>query len=960
MKKVLICMHVLLGLIGGCNKPPDINADTTVSLQAALITPISNAHYRISYLRNNSATTSSTLSSTSNEILGEGKTDKEGRLETKLTNAEGTLLIEVLGDQGGISQEPISNDQLALSPSDRLMAIIPEAKLAQKYDHLIVSPWSTLIAARTLWSVRNNQKSYTDAFKETNDLFIELFAGQDFINALPVDPSAASTNGLSSSALHGLATTALTAAGDELSRSLGLTPGGLVNLLSLTQMLTDDLLADGRFDGNGTKGFITLVDDQRLDIELTRKIMAAALGSYLTSQANKSGVRLSDMTATITAISTNYSVLYGDYIAGSPKISTKDASQGPIITLSSPVQDAVYRDKISIIGFAESEAGVTGVEILIDDRPISSGQRLSNNKIAWTEESKIDDGFHNVKIVAHDAFGKESKVTTTFSVDSTAPKISFSDCKAYDDGQRGFEVKAQYSTIRWYNAVQDFNCKLEALQPQKDKPYFIFRTFAELAKELETSSFISVIPSDADGKINTASEKLSLTAGIYQYGRLIGNIQKIPATPGQTIRDIYLSSKIFGPDFLELSGQVPTELRLIVRDTLGNENTLSLFFKLDILPTPLGITPESIEPNTKENIEHYSFETNNLPDLVSPNLGLENNLFVVKRYNLKNISDRDTVFSISGWEQQQVQVQLKRWQGLVAGHSTHPPASNWFSYGVSLPDNIKNCYTRVSGDVWPFVAQDWIKDNVPVIVSTNDEAPRCVGTNDFLAGGITKNTAVNWRIVVIDTASHQIVDPAGSITDYVIPAGKNFQVLIGFDQPHFDAESVNFCKFAYGIPVKLTTYTAAHAGINFTPMPLFAPGGIFDAREMYTPDALGDPSLHWSGTGYVDCLGVNCGFSGCYKRPDSTNQLRGHYAVMIFRGAKDDDYYVQSISRMFVEHSLTLGGHITLKPALRLPTNEVAHDYLLRINDLDLNLNFTRINPNPPPDHLIRYTKSNL
>lgn len=960
MKKILTSIHVLLGFIISCNKPPDVDTHTSVSLQAVLIAPIANAHYRISYLPKTLDKAVSTSMSPSNEILGEGKTDKDGRLDTKLTNAEGALLIEVLGDQGGLSQEPISNDQLALSPSDHLMAIIPDAKLAQKYDNLLVSPWSTLIAARTLWGVRNAQKSYADAFQETYDLFVKSFGGQDFINAVPMDPSIAPTNGLSSGALHGLITTALTAAGDESSRRLGLTPGGLINLLSLTRMLSDDLLADGKFDGNGSNGIIRLIDDERLDIELTRKTMAAALGTYLTSPANKSGVKLSDMTATIAAIGGSYSQLYGDYVPGSPQTQSKDTSQGPVITLSSPVQDGAYHGKIIIVGSAESDIGVSGVEISVDDQVISSGQRSSNNKIDWTEEITPEDGFHNVKISSRDAYGKENKSTVTFSVDNTAPKLAFSDCKAYDDAQRGFEVKIETSSVRWLNAVQDFNCNLSALQPQNNQPFFVFRTFADLAKDISTSSFISIIPSDGEGKIKTPSDQLIVTAGLYQNGKLIGSVQKIPAVPGQTSRDIYLSSAVFGIDMLKISGKSPTELRLNVRDTLGNESILSLWFQFDILPTPLGITADTIDLSEKEDVERYSFENANLSDLVNPNLGLAHNLFVMRRYRLKNISDRDAVFNLSGWEQQQVQVQLKRWQGLVAGHKDFPPASQWFSYGISLPDNIKNCYTQVTGDVWPFVAQDWIKDNMPVIISVNNGAPQCVLTNDFLAGGISKNTAVSWRILVLDEAKQRIVDPASGQTDYLIPSGQTFQILVGFAQPYLNGESANFCKFAYGIPVNLMTYTVAHAGIEFTPMPLLAPGGIFDSREMYTPHPSGNPDLRWTGTGYVDCMGVKCGFAGCYKSPDPANQLKGHYAIMAFRGDREGDYYIQLLSRMFVEHSLTMNGHVTLKSSLRLPSNEVSHDHLLRLVDPDVNLNFVRINPNPPPNHIIRYTKSNL
>lgn len=187
--------------------------------------------------------------------------------------------IEVLGDKGGSTKEPVSQKPLQLSYTDKLAAMVADIRLGQRVDGIIVSPWSSMITARALWDAESNKTPIADALVSSARVFLDHFAGIAFLGSDPVDPAADVTGGLPSGAIHGFITCGLAEMGADMSRRLRLSEGNfLINVLSVTQWLAwQDLRADGRFDGRGVDGPIRIVDDVTVDIELTQPTLERRL-----------------------------------------------------------------------------------------------------------------------------------------------------------------------------------------------------------------------------------------------------------------------------------------------------------------------------------------------------------------------------------------------------------------------------------------------------------------------------------------------------------------------------------------------------------------------------------------------------------------------------------------------------------------------------------------------------------
>jgi len=580
-------------------RPSNPPTQTSVSGTAVLIAPIVNAHVRATLIGpNNSA-----------DVVGEGVTNEKGQFNLPLFASEGTVLIEVLGDQGGTTQEPISNKTLGLSLTDRFSTIVSGLRLGDQVEGVVISPWSHLIATHATWNVKTNHRTYSQALVEAAQLFTQHFGDHVIFGDLPIDPSAAAI-GISAGALHGFATTALALVGTDLSHRLRLKESGVINTLSLSQWLAQDL-SDGVFDGRDSHGPINIFEDQNVDREFTRSSLGAAMGTYLTSSANKSGISLSDLTPIITAVSVDNSVLYGSNSTTSAG-ATAGGIDGPAITLVKPERDVTLKDQVVVIGEATSSKGVAGVEMFLDDQLFGDGgQRISTTKIGFSQTLPLNDGFHSLVVKATDATGGRSMLTVNFSSDKTPPKLDFAYCQASNDEKRNYPPTINYDTgkIDWREPTVDLNCIQTALQKTSKPDVYTFTTFTELAKDLNTSSLIGVVPTDV-GPVSTPNKDIVLMAAIYRNNQLIGHATTIPSkSPTDASRDIFISSSLFGPELLNVSATDLLELRLTASDAEINETTVSYYFHFNPLPTPLGIVLDDLPTGAPERLDSNVLRT---------------------------------------------------------------------------------------------------------------------------------------------------------------------------------------------------------------------------------------------------------------------------------------------------------------------------------------------------------------
>jgi hypothetical protein len=217
--KMRTWMILTIAMTGAC-KPTPKTGQTSVAGRAMLVAPIVGAHVRITL-----------FGATDAEVAADTVTDKDGRFDVPIVNGEGTILVEVLGDQGGTTNEPISQKPLQLSYTDRFTSMSANVTLGQQLAGIVVSPWSTMLTARAQWDMVTNKTSAAAALANAANLFLTHFDGIAFMSSEPTDPAVGPTNGLPSSAIHGFVTSGLAAMGVDLSRRLSLSESDLISHL---------------------------------------------------------------------------------------------------------------------------------------------------------------------------------------------------------------------------------------------------------------------------------------------------------------------------------------------------------------------------------------------------------------------------------------------------------------------------------------------------------------------------------------------------------------------------------------------------------------------------------------------------------------------------------------------------------------------------------------------------------
>ncbi|MCC6812311.1 MAG: hypothetical protein IT381_33120 [Deltaproteobacteria bacterium] len=948
---------LLLIVLAACRPPAAEHSAQHITGTAALVAPIVGANIRITRLDSNPG-----------ELIGTAVTDDTGAFDIELADTEGAVLVELLGTSEGKTLDPVSRRDLSLSLTDRFAAVITKLKLGESRNGVVISPWSTLIAARVQWDVAYNHRSFDEALEGTMALFVQHFGDRAFLDSsAPLDPTAGPTNGLSTNALHGFITTALAAMGIDLSRRLQLTPSGLVTTISMTQWLADDLRADGAFNGVGTKGVINILDEQNLDPEATRALLGAALGSFMTSAENKSGVGLSDMTAIITAISTDTSALYGTATpAGATSI-----GPGPKITLASPLSGSAYREATAIIGTAESTVGVAGVELALDGQSIGNGgERSSTTKIIWALNANLDDGFHTLRIDAKDAAGQASSLTVTFNSDKTPPIFLFGSCKAPDDTTRLVLSDFVSGHVDWGSPAFDATCTATALTPKSDDDAIILHQFAELSKARATSASLNLVPED-HGPVFSEPHEIAMRAGIYRKGKLVGIEATIPASGvSSSIREIAISSDLFGDALLDVSSNDVLELRITVVDRLGNESTSSFKFKLDLLPTPFAAYDYSATVPGSQRITSYSFASNNAQQVFDASINRQFGLYIAGKYAVRNVSDRPATLKLTG-SPADVVATITEWRGLVAGENTSWGLPNGLAYSSMTtcaqtqgqltnpvpPPIYDSCFNSAS-DTIP--SQGSLPANPWVLMQRGGQS-LCIRADEFPEDDPTVQldpVHVPWRIIVTDAVSGvPLVQSASS--EYTLAANATANVFVGFDVPVFAQRSLQVCSPSYvGTPNVLSSAIDPHRAAITTLT------GILPDRMVYNGD------FTWQGPGYIDCSGMTCTGSDC-RSTENQVVLRAQGTVFyedIFIGS-GSCYWLRrayrraaniNLARMRTTSSFAVKGNFALSTTARLPRNPIDHPNAFDLPVESFAVDHSSRATNQPPDHPVRYTKGLL
>lgn len=951
---------VLMTFAGFLSCRPEARvAAQTLSGTVVLVAPIVGASVQVVRLDGNPG-----------EVIGRGVTDEEGNYTIELVDTVGAALVEVTGEAGGATKEPLSQKQLRLSLTDSFAAIVTDLKLGHSKTNVVVSPWSTLIAARARWDIETNGRTVADALARSTDLFVQHFGERSFFDSKPVDPTNGVTNGLSTGSLHGFVTTALAMMGMDMSRRLQLTPSSVITTLSLTQWLADDLRGDGVFNNRGRDGQpINIIDEQGLDKELTRAQLGAALGTFITSPDNKSGIGLRDLTAIITSMSTDASPLY-EGTAGA-----QSEGPGPTISLVSPANGEEYRDKVIVVGQVESEVGVAGVELALDGQALGGGGvRVSTTKVIWTVDAPVDDGFHTLAVTARDASGQASQLTITFNSDKTAPVLLFASCKAVDDRLR--IAKATFTTgqVDWGQVAWDPSCTLPALTTTEDDESMTLHSFAELAKRSETASVVAIVPEDR-GQVFTEQNKVLVVASIYRGEQQVGHDAIISVAPGDaSVREIPISGAAFGDELLNVDAGAKLELRIAATDRQGNQITSSYSFFLDLLPTPLAVAEQTPNVGSARRVESYGFAAGNADSVFDPALPIPFGLFVAGEYLVKNVSDRTIAFQVAEQNAGTLTAIVREWTGMVAAQKTTWGLPNNWGYQSSvttaptraeltnppLDDLYSNCFNTAASFN---ISQESLPSSI-VVLARSDGAESC-RTPEELRTTESLFASAAWHIVATN-ASTGVPLPLSASGEYSLSAGATGTVTIAFDIPRFQQRDVRSCAPLYRDEVFDGTLLLSSPDFQQATVSTFK--GLLLPRSVYGTATATYPNLSWTGRAWVDCTGFACTGPGC-RTDDDQVMLRAQGSIQYsdfrpvggpWQRRAERRAAAVTLSRMHLTLDYSVDGTFAVSTSSRLPTNANAFDSTFDLKTESFSVHHSSANPSAPPDHPIRYTKGLL
>lgn len=679
MKKAILLLSFMILAEMACttsSSTEDENSNSTQSSaglsingKALLIAPIQNAHVIVERLPKDK--------SNPIEKVAEGRTNDQGEFNLALDSVDGDLLISISGLGGGNTLEPSTdNEPISLSLDDKLMALLVGTKLQQKVEGVRVNPWTTLIAARTLYVYQSLGTPLQQAFEENSALFADHFNGQRFWQASGDSlkgPQLPST--LSADLIYYFNTMALSQHATQLGQRAGISDKSIINSLLLTKLLAKDI-ADGVFDGTYNEQPLNVADNVFIEEETTRLFFADEMEAFLASDKNKTKLRSRDLTPILSAIRNDTSALYKNGNPPKDKPPTTPSGVGPHIVILSPNPNETLNSKGTVNGYAEDADGVDSITIAFDGQEVGSLSldKPSDTKWAWNLKPQLTDGDHIMTITAQDAKSNRSTVEVHFSLKTAGPHINLFTCKANDDASRTVTLSA--AGVQFGAAQKETVCNDSTMSDGAQ----VFNVYPDL---IAINADAPTLLFDIDaGKISAATYVVKKNDAVIQEAK---PLPEFTANP-QASHTISFSILMLGPELGALAATDTIQLEIHAVDLLGNESSRTFKFKLNLLLIPFFV--EAQTPDPRYALTTFGFDKNNIENLFDTGYALQHNLVHLAQYKVTNPSRFDQTFALEV-KNPDVQFSGTTFHSYLSAAASQGTA---FKYNKSpIPDDVKGC-----------------------------------------------------------------------------------------------------------------------------------------------------------------------------------------------------------------------------------------------------------------------------
>ena len=349
------------------------------------------------------------------ERLGGGVTDGEGFYSINIRAPSQPVLIEVTG---GRYVEHASGVEVTLRDGQRLRSVA----LYESGQPLavMVTPLTHLVSALTEFKIGDGVP--VDGAVRQAALDVATVFAVDVMSILPLDITDArhASSALTDEHLYGFLLAALSSWTAWASEQNGVEPHTSYTSIGLSQILYDDVRADGVLDGVGVnqsgESMALAFGQVSLDQEVYRAALAQQMLAMAYSEVNKTGLTTDILLASAQNLAASNHAVFGglepDPLTGEP----------PTIINVEP--EGLYHN--GVFDYAVVIAGALGAETVeFDIDGIVIGEAVDPRQPTFPIDTRTyPDGQYQIGVRAIDILGGESYAQFTINFDNTEPFVN--------------------------------------------------------------------------------------------------------------------------------------------------------------------------------------------------------------------------------------------------------------------------------------------------------------------------------------------------------------------------------------------------------------------------------------------------------------------------------------------------------------------------------------------------------
>jgi hypothetical protein len=304
-----------------------------------------------------------------------------------------------------------------------LRAVVDDVMLGEMRT-IEVSPVTELVAAY-VDHLGKAGVAPKDAYAKARRLIYGHFGSIDFdrIRAAPLDSSVVS---LTDEAVSAVVLVSFDQLARDIAAASGLSANGLVSEWILISMLSDDIAADGVFNGIGSTGRLYAAT-AALDGETLRGAFGRSMLAWLGGQENSTALHADDFRPIATAIAADASEIFP---AGTPEPLDNRGPRIGRFVVHAGMRDVGPSDParadLRVELSATAPAGTARIDLLIDGT--SEGAEVidehSGYKLWQIHTLAFADGPHTVRADVSDTRGATTSIERPLIVDNTPPALT--------------------------------------------------------------------------------------------------------------------------------------------------------------------------------------------------------------------------------------------------------------------------------------------------------------------------------------------------------------------------------------------------------------------------------------------------------------------------------------------------------------------------------------------------------